>query len=33
MTPFVGLADRRGTLLRRVDMPYYCNHYHANPRA
>lgn len=31
MIPFVGLADRRGELVRRVDMPYYCNHYHANP--
>lgn len=31
MIPFVGLADRRGNLVKRVDMPYYCNHYHANP--
>jgi len=31
MVPFVGLVDRRGTLVRRIDMPYYCNHYHANP--
>jgi oligogalacturonide lyase len=31
MIPFVGLADRRGNLVRRIDMPYYCNHYHANP--
>ena len=31
MTPFVGLADRHGNLVRRIDMPYYCNHYHANP--
>jgi len=29
--PFVGLADRRGNLVSKVDMPYYCNHYHANP--
>jgi oligogalacturonide lyase len=29
--PFVGLADREGRVLRRIDMPYYCNHYHANP--
>lgn len=28
--PFVGLADRTGKLLRRIDMPFYCNHYHAN---
>ncbi len=31
MTPFVGLADRYGNLVRRVEMPFYCNHYHANP--
>ena len=31
MVPFVGLADRRGNVVRRIDMPYYCNHYHANP--
>jgi oligogalacturonide lyase len=31
MTPFVGLADRRGNLVKRIDMPYYFNHYHANP--
>lgn len=31
MQPFVGLTDRFGTLVRRIDMPYYCNHYHANP--
>ncbi|OQA46961.1 MAG: Oligogalacturonate lyase [Chloroflexi bacterium ADurb.Bin325] len=31
MTPFVGLADRNGNVVRRIDMPYYCNHYHANP--
>jgi oligogalacturonide lyase len=30
MIPFVGLADRQGNLVRRIDMPYYCNHYHAN---
>ena len=30
MVPFVGLVDRRGELVRRIDMPYYCNHYHAN---
>ena len=29
--PFVGLADRSGELVKRIDMPYYCNHYHANP--
>jgi oligogalacturonide lyase len=31
MTPFVGLVDRNGELVKRIDMPYYCNHYHANP--
>jgi oligogalacturonide lyase len=33
MIPFVGLADRRGNVVRRIDLPYYCNHYHANPDA
>jgi oligogalacturonide lyase len=31
MTPFLGLADRHGNLVNRIDMPFYCNHYHANP--
>jgi oligogalacturonide lyase len=31
MVPFVGLIDRNGQLIRRIDMPYYCNHYHAGP--
>jgi oligogalacturonide lyase len=31
MVPFVGLADRQGNLVKRIDMPYYCNHYHGNP--
>lgn len=30
MVPFVGLADRHGNIVRRIEMPYYCNHYHAN---
>jgi oligogalacturonide lyase len=29
--PFVGLADRNGNIVRRISMPYYTNHYHANP--
>ncbi|MFO7168292.1 MAG: oligogalacturonate lyase family protein [Chloroflexota bacterium] len=29
--PYVGLADRSGRVLRQIDMPFYCNHYHANP--
>lgn len=28
--PFIGLADKDGTILRTVDLPYYCNHYHSN---
>lgn len=31
IVPYVGLVDRNGELLQRLDMPYYCNHYHANP--
>jgi len=31
MIPFVGLADRQGNVVKRIDMPYYCNHYHGNP--
>jgi oligogalacturonide lyase len=31
MTPFVGLADRQGNVVKRIDMPFYTNHYHANP--
>lgn len=31
MIPFVGLCDRSGTLIKKIDMPFYCNHYHANP--
>ena len=31
MIPFVGLADRKGNVIKKIDMPYYCNHYHANP--
>jgi oligogalacturonide lyase len=31
MVPFVGLADRKGNVVKRIDMPFYCNHYHANP--
>jgi oligogalacturonide lyase len=29
--PFVGLADKNGQMIKRIDMPFYCNHYHANP--
>jgi oligogalacturonide lyase len=31
MIPYVGLADRRGNVVKKIDMPFYCNHYHANP--
>jgi oligogalacturonide lyase len=31
MIPFVGLVDRTGRLVKKIDMPFYCNHYHANP--
>ena len=31
MIPFIGLMDRDGKLVRKIDLPYYCNHYHANP--
>lgn len=31
MIPFVGLMDHNGKLVKRIDMPFYCNHYHANP--
>ncbi|MBI4790521.1 MAG: PD40 domain-containing protein [Chloroflexi bacterium] len=31
LIPFVGLADRWGNIVQRIDMPFYCNHYHANP--
>jgi len=29
-TPFIGFSDRRGNILRTIEMPFYCNHYHAN---
>ncbi|MCL2833742.1 MAG: oligogalacturonate lyase family protein [Treponema sp.] len=29
-TPYIGFCDKRGKVLRTVDMPFYCNHYHAN---
>lgn len=31
--PYIGLANRRGEVVWRIDMPYYTNHYHANPNA
>ncbi len=29
--PYVGLMNRWGRVVRQIGMPYYCNHYHANP--
>lgn len=29
-SPYIGLADKNGAMIRKIDMPYYCNHYHAN---
>jgi oligogalacturonide lyase len=29
--PYVGILDSDGKLLRTIAMPFYCNHYHANP--
>jgi oligogalacturonide lyase len=29
-SPYIGLADKNGELIRKINMPYYCNHYHAN---
>lgn len=31
MIPFVGFADRKGNVVKTIEMPYYCNHYHARP--
>ena len=28
--PWIGFADKDCNLVRRLDVPYYCNHYHAN---
>ena len=28
--PYVGLADKHGEVVRTVELPFYCNHYHAN---
>ncbi|NOK62445.1 MAG: hypothetical protein GFH27_549293n179 [Chloroflexi bacterium AL-W] len=30
-SPYVGLVDRYDNLISKIDMPYYCNHYHAHP--
>jgi oligogalacturonide lyase len=31
MVPYVGVIDSNDKIIKRIDMPYYCNHYHANP--
>lgn len=28
--PWVGFANKNGNVVRKLDLPYYCNHYHAN---
>ncbi|WP_218015215.1 oligogalacturonate lyase family protein [Brevibacillus dissolubilis] len=28
--PYIGFADKNGEVLSIIDLPYYCNHYHAN---
>lgn len=28
--PWIGFADKDCNIVRRMDLPYYCNHYHAN---
>jgi len=30
LMPYVGFADFDGNIIRTIDMPVYCNHYHAN---
>lgn len=28
--PYFGIANKQGEVIKTFDMPYYCNHYHAN---
>lgn len=28
--PFIGLADKHGSIVKTINLPYYCNHYHSN---
>lgn len=28
--PYIGFADKTGNVVRTIDLPFYCNHYHAN---
>lgn len=32
-TPYFGFANQDGVMYDKIDMPYYCNHYHANKDA
>lgn len=31
MTPYIALIDRNNNIIKKLDMPFYCNHYHSNP--
>jgi oligogalacturonide lyase len=28
--PYIGFASKEGDVIKKIDLPYYCNHYHAN---
>lgn len=28
--PYIGFVDKKGYIKRKLDLPYYCNHYHSN---
>jgi len=28
--PYVGFADKSGEVIKKIELPYYCNHYHIN---
>jgi oligogalacturonide lyase len=28
--PKVGFVDKSGNIVREIELPFYCNHYHAN---
>lgn len=28
--PYIGFANKAGEVVKTIDLPYYCNHYHAN---
>lgn len=29
-SPYFGFADKKGNVYKTIEMPFYCNHYHAN---